>query len=78
MQRRAYRAFEIGEDGHFAGRIHLRHCSNDESAKQWAKRLVNGKTIELRDGSRRIARFEPTNSATDPGWPAMTLLVRAR
>jgi hypothetical protein len=59
MQQRAYRAFEIGKDGHFAGRIDLRYCPNDEAAKQWAKRLVDVKAIELWDGSRRIARFEP-------------------
>ena len=59
MQEHAYRAFEIGEDGHVAGRIDFRDCPNDEAAKQWAKRLVNGKTIEVWDGSRRIARFEP-------------------
>ena len=59
MRERAYRAFEIGEDGHVAGRIDLCYCPNDEVAKQWAKRLVNGKTIEVWDGSRRIARYEP-------------------
>jgi len=58
MQQRAYRAFKkIGQDGHVAGRIDLRYCPNDEAAKQWAKLLVDGKTIELWDGS--IARFEP-------------------
>jgi hypothetical protein len=59
MQEHAYRAFEIGEGGHVAGRIDFRNCPNDEAAKQWAKRLVDGKTIEVWDGSRRIARFEP-------------------
>jgi hypothetical protein len=59
MQEHAYRAFVIGEDGHVGGRIDFRNCPNDEAAKQWAKRLVDGKTIEVWDGSRRIARFEP-------------------
>jgi hypothetical protein len=59
MGEHAYRAFEIGEDGHVAGRIDLRYCPNDEAAKRWAKRLVDGKTIEVWDGFRRIARFEP-------------------
>jgi hypothetical protein len=61
MQEHAYRAFEIGEDGHVTGRIDFRDCPNDEAAKQWAKRLVDGKTIEVWDGSRRIARFEQNN-----------------
>jgi len=59
MQEHTYRAFEIGEDGHIAGRIDFRNCPNDEAAKQWAKRLVDGKTIEVWDRFRRIARFEP-------------------
>ena len=47
MGEHAYRAFEIGEDGHVAGRIDFRNCPNDEAAKQWAKRLVDGRTIEV-------------------------------
>jgi hypothetical protein len=56
MGEHAYRAFEIGEDGHVAGRIDLRYCP---TTKPQNGGLVDGKTIEVWDGFRRIARFEP-------------------
>jgi hypothetical protein len=59
MQEHAYRAFEIGEDGHVIGRADLRFCRNDTAAKVFAKRLVDDRPIEVWDGARLLARFEP-------------------
>jgi len=53
-----YRAYAIGPDGHIVGRMDL-FCSNDDDAKERAKKLVDGHAVELWDGARKIASFEP-------------------
>ena len=54
----AYRAYEIGDDGHVIGRTALL-CLCDETALERAQRLVKDKPIELWDGACLLARFEP-------------------
>jgi hypothetical protein len=63
MVEHAYRAYEIGEDGHVRGRTDLLQCRNDQAAKEHAMRLVDGHAIELWDGPCRLAKFEPLD------WP---------
>jgi hypothetical protein len=55
-----YRAYVIGADGHIAGRIDLK-CADEAAAKLKAKLLADHGAIELWQGLRRVARFEPTH-----------------
>ena len=55
-----YRAHIIRTDGQFLGALKL-ICSDDASAKEYAKQLVDGHDIELWQGERRIERFNHTN-----------------
>ena len=51
-----YRAYVIGLDGHIELRVDL-VCFDDEAAKEKARRLVDDRDVELRQGERRIATF---------------------
>jgi hypothetical protein len=51
-----YRAYIIGEDGHFLRAVKL-ICPDDETAKEYAQRLVNGHDVELWQLDRQIAKF---------------------
>ena len=53
-----YRAFIIGPDGHVTDRVDLPGLTEEE-AKQRAKDLVDANAVELWQGSRKIARYEP-------------------
>jgi hypothetical protein len=46
----------IAADGQFLRAIELL-CPDDESAKEYARQLVDGHDIELWQGDRRIERF---------------------
>ena len=52
----AYRAYVIGPDGQIVHRVDLM-VEDDEAAKESAKLLVDGRTVELWDGGRKIADF---------------------
>ena len=51
-----YRAYVVGEDGHFIRAVQL-VCSDDSAARAEAKRLVDGHDIELWQGDRKVATF---------------------
>ena len=51
-----YRVYLIGADGHISQRIEL-ECPDDPTAKETAKRLVDGLDVELWKGERRIETF---------------------
>ena len=53
-----YRAFMVGLDGHILNVIEL-VCPNDESAKEYARQLVDGH--ELWQGERQIQTFSTRN-----------------
>ena len=55
---RGYRVYVVGRNGHIMNRVDL-HCENDDDAKARARQLVEQHTIELWDGGRRVAIFEP-------------------
>jgi hypothetical protein len=51
-----YRAYIIGVDGHFIRAVEL-VCPDDETAKEYAKQLVDGHDVELWQLDRQIAKF---------------------
>jgi hypothetical protein len=53
-----YRAYIIGEDGHFIDAAPL-ICEDDDAALKQAEQLVNGRPIELWSGERFVAKLEP-------------------
>jgi hypothetical protein len=53
-----YYAYVIGEDGHITNRVEV-ICDDDEEAKRRARQMVDGHAIELWQGARKIATFEP-------------------
>ena len=53
-----YRAYMVGEDGHFASfRAYL--CPGDREAIVWARQLLDGQPIELWSGERFVLLLEP-------------------
>ena len=55
-----YRAYVIGTDGRFMRAVGL-VCPDDDTAKEYAKQLVDGHDVELWQGDRRIERFQHTH-----------------
>lgn len=54
-----YRAYIVGQDGHFASCRAFR-CADDGEAVALARQLVDGQDVELWSGERFIARL-PSN-----------------
>jgi hypothetical protein len=52
-----YRAYIVGEDGHFAS-YRAFVCTDDSEAITMAKQLVDGHDVELWQRDRKIATFE--------------------
>ena len=52
-----YRAYIIGQDGHFIKSVIL-DCDNDDAAIESAKQLVDGHDVELWQLDRQIAKFD--------------------
>jgi hypothetical protein len=52
-QMNEYRAYVIGEGGHFASSRSFA-CANDVDATIWAKQLVDGHDVELWSGDRFV------------------------
>jgi hypothetical protein len=55
-----YRIYIIAPSGQFLRALELL-CSDDESAKEYAKQLVDGVDVELWEGDRRVERFQHTH-----------------
>jgi hypothetical protein len=53
-----YRAYIIGDDGHFIDAEPI-ICENDDAAIKRAEQLVNGRAIELWSGQRFVIKLEP-------------------
>jgi hypothetical protein len=53
-----YRAYAIDRDGYVIGRVKIA-SDDDASAKSRVEQLVAIHTLELWDGERKIAAFEP-------------------
>jgi hypothetical protein len=52
-----YRAYIVGSDGRFLRAVQL-VCPDDETAKEYAKGLVDGHDVELWQGDRKIDSFK--------------------
>jgi hypothetical protein len=52
-----YRAYLIGEDGHFYEAVPL-VCADDAEAMEKAKRLAYSRDVELWQSDRKIAAFD--------------------
>jgi hypothetical protein len=55
-----YRAYLVGPDSPITDRIEIA-CKDEAEAKQWAARLVDGCTIELWQGDRKVVTFPTEN-----------------
>jgi hypothetical protein len=55
-----YRAYIIGADGHFLRAVQL-VCPDDDTARKYAKQLVDGYDVELWDGARKVDEFKHTH-----------------
>ena len=53
-----YYAYFTGDDGHITSRVTIL-AANDEEAKEQAKQLVDGHSVELWQEGRKIATFDP-------------------
>jgi hypothetical protein len=54
-----YRAYFVGNDGHFVG-FRAFVCASDAEATTWAQQLVDGHDVELWNGERFVLRLSPT------------------
>jgi hypothetical protein len=61
---RAYRAYLVGEDGHFR-QVRVLDCENDDSAIEAARQIAVGLAVEVWERGRKIARI-----AAEPALPA--------
>jgi hypothetical protein len=52
-----YRAYSVGQDGHFTA-FHAFRGADDSEAIVWAKHLMDGYDIELWSGHRFVIRLE--------------------
>jgi hypothetical protein len=52
-----YRAYIIGTDGRFLRSVEL-VCPNEDTAKEYARQLVDGHDVELWQGDRKIESFK--------------------
>ena len=50
-----YRFYSVDVDGHIDAPAFVAELPSDEAAKQHATALINGRDIEIWDGSRRVA-----------------------
>jgi len=52
-----YRAYTVGGDGHFIG-FEAFVCADDSEAIAQAKRLIDGRAVELWNGPRFVIKLE--------------------
>jgi hypothetical protein len=52
-----YRAYTVGDDGHFIG-FEAFVCADDSKAIAQAKRLIDGRDVELWNGPRFVIKLE--------------------
>jgi len=55
-----YRACIIGTDGRFLRAVEL-VCPNEDTAKEYARQLVDSHDVELWQGDRKIESFKHTH-----------------
>jgi hypothetical protein len=57
-----FRAYLLDKEGHISGRVDLL-CEDENTARERAEQLVDGCTVELWQGNRKIDRFDPPPNA---------------
>lgn len=62
-----YRAYALGQDGHFVG-VQPLICADDAEAIESAKRLFHGQLVELWCGDRLIVQMNESRSIVGPGF----------
>lgn len=62
---KTYQAFVLTFEGHVIGTVDL-ICATEDEAKGRAQQLVGNDPVEVWDGPRRIARFQPKRERPDP------------
>jgi hypothetical protein len=67
-----YRAYIIGSDGHFFEAIPL-DCADDAEAMEKAKRLADGRDVELWQRDRKVARFDHKQPKPGSNWTITSL-----
>jgi hypothetical protein len=60
-----YRAYTVGDDGHFIGFEQL-VCRDDDEAVVNAKRLIDGHDVELWSGPRFVIRLKRKTTRDEP------------
>jgi hypothetical protein len=66
-----YRAYIVGEDGHFVGSEGFISCDDGE-AIETAMRLVDGRDIELWSGPRFVVKLAKVGNRADGGTSSAT------
>ena len=56
-----YRIFAFEEDSHIVGPPVIIECESDQEAIEAAKKMLDGKALEIWQLDRRVARLEPTS-----------------
>jgi hypothetical protein len=56
---RPYRIFFLGQDGHIKQPPEIIECPDDQTAIEKAKQLLDGRTVEIWESSRLVARLAP-------------------
>jgi hypothetical protein len=54
-----YRLYTLRADGHIAGLPAVIECPDDPAAVQEAKKILDGRAIEVWDRARMVIRLEP-------------------
>lgn len=55
----AYRIYVLDPEGHVTGPPQIVECTDDQDALRQARQCLDGKPIEVWDGSKRVGRLEP-------------------
>jgi hypothetical protein len=56
-----YRVYFIGDDGHIKDRVEF-SCPNEEAARAYARRLIDGQDVELWRDDHQIAVFKSSDA----------------
>jgi hypothetical protein len=56
---RTYRIFFLGQDGHIKQPPEIVECPDDQTAVEMAQQLLDGRTVEIWESSRLVARLAP-------------------
>ena len=58
----SYRLYTLTSECHIAGPPNIVYCQDDQAAVVGAKQALDGRAIEIWNGSRLVARLNPENA----------------